>query len=122
MLALIKQVQQSPGAIQSIAEQLAPLIANELAVKYGEAAIYAANQSFNGVRGMKPDFVDPNIRKLTLELAEIRAEHEKLQPKIVAAKELVKLSFPAIRLYSSSPVAFNKGSGIWIFRFTYLVM
>ena len=102
VLALIKQVQQSPGAIQSIAEQLAPLIANELAVKYGEAAIYAANQSFNGVRGMKPDFADPNIRKLTVELAEIRAEHEKLQPKIVAAKELVKI------ILSSNPAVFVK--------------
>lgn len=102
VLGLIKQVQQSPGAIQSIAEQLAPLIANELAVKYGEAAIYSANQSFNGVRGIKPDFVEPNIQKLTSELAELRAEHQSLQPKIVAAKELVKI------IVSSNPAVFVK--------------
>lgn len=51
---------------------------------------------------MKPDFVEPNIRKLTVELAEIRAEHEKLQPKIVAAKELVKI------ILSMNPAVFVK--------------
>lgn len=102
VLGLIKKVQHSPGAIQAIAEQMAPLIANELAVKYGEAALYAANQTFNGVKGIKPDFVDANIARLVEELAAIRAEHVTLQPKIVAAQQYVDI------IVSSNPAVFVK--------------
>jgi len=102
VLGLIKKVQQSPGAIQTIAEQMAPIIANELAVKYGEAALYAANQTFNGVKGIKPDFVDGNIQKLTTELTQIRAEHVELQPRVVAAQNYVNI------IVSNNPAVFVK--------------
>lgn len=102
VLGLIKKVQQSPGAISSIAEQMAPLIANELALKYGEAALYATNQTFNGVKGIKPDFVDGNIQKLTNELLQIRQEHTELQPRLVAAQNYIST------IVTSNPSVFVK--------------
>jgi conjugative transfer pilus assembly protein TraH len=101
-LALIRKVQQFPGAIQGVAEQMAPIIANELALKYGEAALYAANQTFNGVKGIKPDFVDPNINKLVQELAAIRAEDANFQPRVVATEQWIKM------ILTSNPAIFVK--------------
>ncbi|RMQ20963.1 hypothetical protein ALQ08_200119 [Pseudomonas syringae pv. delphinii] len=101
-LALIRKVQQFPGAIQGVAEQMAPIIANELALKYGEAALYAANQTFNGVKGIKPDFVDQNINKLVQELAAIRAEDANFQPRVVATEQWIKM------ILTSNPAIFVK--------------
>ncbi|MFL1479904.1 MULTISPECIES: conjugal transfer protein TraH [Pseudomonas] len=106
LLAMIRQVQQSPGAVQSVATQLAPVIANELAASYGKAAIYAANQVFNGVKGMKPDFVEPNIKKLTEELAVIQAEVNNQQQRVTQAKAVVDM------ILANNPSVFAKPNGI----------
>jgi conjugative transfer pilus assembly protein TraH len=90
VLSLIKQVQSEPGAMSVLARDMAPVIADELAVRFGEAALRAARSTYDGVKVTQPDFVPAALKERAIELAAIRKSAEGNQDRVLKAKDMVK--------------------------------
>lgn len=99
-LKMLRDVQSSPGAMVVVAQQLAPVIADELAAQYGEAALKAARSAFSGVKGVtKPKEVTQRERDLFQEWITIRKIVADQSQRVLAAKhyvDIVVASNPAV--------------------------
>lgn len=104
VLSLIKQVQSEPGAMNALARDMAPVIADELAVRFGEAALRAARSTYDGVKVTQPDFVPAALKDRAVELAAIRKSAEGNQDRVLKAKDMVKA------IIEGNPKVFTKTS------------
>lgn len=104
VLSLIKQVQSEPGAMSVLARDMAPVIADELAVRFGEAALRAARSTYDGVKVTQPDFVPAALKERAIELAAIRKSAEGNQDRVLKAKDMVKA------IIEGNPKVFTKTS------------
>jgi len=99
-LKLLRDVQHSPGAVEAVAIQLVPVIADELAIRLGEAALTAAKQTFSGVKNVtRPPEMDQAIASLEQEVMGLRMALANQTGRVLAAKEYAKMvtaSNPAI--------------------------
>lgn len=99
-LKLLRDVQHSPGAVEAVAIQLVPVIADELAIRLGEAAITATKQTFSGVKNVtRPPEMDKAIASLEQEVMGLRLALANQTDRVLAAKEYAKMvtaSNPAI--------------------------
>ena len=77
-----------------------PVIADELAIRLGEAAITAAKQTFSGVKNVtRPPEMDQAIASLEQEVMGLRMALANQTDRVLAAKEyarMVTASNPAI--------------------------
>jgi conjugative transfer pilus assembly protein TraH len=105
VLSLIKQVQASPGAVDQLARQLAPVIADELAVRFGDAALRAVRSTYDGVKVPKPEFVPDAVKERASELAALRKSAEGNQDCVLKAKEMVKA------IVENNPAVYAKAAG-----------
>ena len=104
VLSLIKQVQSEPGAMSVLARDMAPVIADELAVRFGEAALRAARSTYDGVKVTQPDFVPAALKERAIELAAIRKSAEGNQERILKSKDMDKA------IIEGNPKVFTKTS------------
>lgn len=100
VLGLLRSVQHSSGAMEAVAVQLAPVIADELAIRLGESAIKAARHAFTGTKDVvRPPEIDDSIASLERELAVMQSKLAQHLPRLVAAAEYAKqitISNPAL--------------------------
>ncbi len=105
LLKMMRDVQSSPGAMQIVAQQLAPIIADELAAKYGEAALKAARSAFSGVNSVtKPDQVAQRERELFDEMMKLRSDASNQTDRFLKAKQYVDV------IVASNPAVFARVS------------
>ena len=90
LLGLIKDVQAHGGAVEQIARDLAPVIADELAERYGMAAVTAARKAWDGVKVTQPDFVPRALEERARELAAVRLAAEANNKRVLDATAMVK--------------------------------
>lgn len=90
LLGLIKDVQAHGGAVEQIARDLAPVIADELAERYGMAAVTAARKAWDGVKVTQPDFVPRALEERARELAAVRLAAESNNKRVLDATAMVK--------------------------------
>ena len=91
-LKLLRDVQHSPGAVEAVAIQLVPVIADELAIRLGEAAITAAKQTFSGVKNVtRPPEMDQAITSLEQEVMGLRMALANQTDRVLAAKEYARM-------------------------------
>ncbi|ABM97150.1 conjugal transfer protein TraH [Methylibium petroleiphilum] len=88
-LALVRKVQAVPGASQHVATRLVDQIANEIAVKYGEAAVRAIRMSFTEGKFPKPPEIVEAEKQRLAELSELRQENTKLTEQTMAVRAYV---------------------------------
>ncbi len=101
VLKMLRDVQASPGAMVVVAQQLAPVIADELAARYGEAALKAARQAFTGAQGVtKPPEVSKREGELFDEWLKLREIIANQTDRVLKAKQYVAA------VVSSNPAVF----------------
>lgn len=88
VLGLLRRVQRSPGAAANFASVMSPIVADELAVLYGQAAMDAAKAVFSGTKVPKPDFVPKAESDLMMEMAQLRASASANIQRILALKAM----------------------------------
>lgn len=99
VLGLLRRVQKSPGAAANFGVIMAPIIADELAVNYGEVAMKAAKSVFSGTKVPKPDFVPKAETDLLAEMGQLRASASLNIQRILTLKQVadaIAASNPAI--------------------------
>lgn len=89
-LALIRQVQSSPGAVEHVSSRLIDAMANEIAVKYGEAAVKAVRMTFTEGKFPKPAEIVAAEQARMSELAQLRSALVTLTEQTMATKEYVR--------------------------------
>jgi conjugative transfer pilus assembly protein TraH len=104
LIALMKQVQASQGAVEQVARDLAPVIADELAEKYGMAAVTAARKSWDGVKVTRPSFVPDALKLRSEELAAVRLSAEGNNKRVLDAAAMTN------QIVSKNPAVFVKTS------------
>lgn len=85
VLGLMKKVQSIPGAGDALAYQLAPVIADELTERYGEAALQAVESTYSGTQYTLNKTVIENIKAVQAEMVQIRQSDAEDTNKINAA-------------------------------------
>lgn len=101
VLKMLRDVQASPGAMVVVAQQLAPVIADELAARYGEAALKAARQAFSGASGVtKPDDIARREQELFSEWVKQQEIVASQTDRVLKAKQYVAA------VISSNPAVF----------------
>lgn len=100
-LKMLRDVQSSPGTMVVVAQQLAPVIADELAARYAEAALKAARSAFDRTTGVtKPDVVTKRERDLFQEWMTLREMAANEMDRVLQAKRYVEA------VVSSNPAVF----------------
>lgn len=90
-LSLLRQVQSSPGAVEHVATRLVDVMAHEIAVRYGEAAVRAIRMSFTEGKFVKPqEMIDAEKERLN-ELTALRQRVASLTSETMITRDYVKV-------------------------------
>lgn len=74
ILALLRRAQGSPGLTVSIAQRLAPVIAEDYAYRLMQGVVTAVGQSYSGVKGLSvPEVVTRNLSQIRAEFSAVSA-------------------------------------------------
>ncbi|MDR5799263.1 MULTISPECIES: conjugal transfer protein TraH [Caballeronia] len=92
VLGLMKKVQSMPGAAAQMAVLTAPIVTDELTLKYAESALVAAQAAFSGTTYTKDEKISSAERDLLNEVIQLRtsssADFEKLNAAIAYSKAI----------------------------------
>jgi conjugative transfer pilus assembly protein TraH len=102
VLAILRQVQQSPGAVEHIARILAPVIAEEYTLSLGKSAVRAAAMAVNGSKVLVPENASKSIDKLHEEIRFFQQRVSDQLPRVMKAKEYAKV------IVANNPSIFSK--------------
>jgi conjugative transfer pilus assembly protein TraH len=88
----MKKVQSMPGAAAQMAVLTAPIVTDELTLKYAESALVAAQAAFSGTTYTKDEKISSAERDLLNEVIQLRtsssADFEKLNAAIAYSKAI----------------------------------
>lgn len=90
ILAILRQVQQAPSAVEHVARLLAPVIAEEYTLGLGKAAVRAASMAINGSKVLVPPNATKSIGDLNIEIAYFQQRVSDHLPKVLTAKEYAR--------------------------------
>ena len=83
ILALLKRAQGSPGLTESIAQQLAPVIAEDYAYRLMQSVVTAVGQSYSGVKGLSiPEVVTRNLTQIRSEFNGVSATRKRAMEQV----------------------------------------
>ncbi|WP_425953164.1 conjugal transfer protein TraH [Ralstonia pseudosolanacearum] len=85
VLGMMKKVQAMPGAAESIARQLVPVVIDELTIKFAESALAAAQSAFGGTKFTADERVIKSQSDLLHEVIALRSDATRQLPTINAA-------------------------------------
>ncbi|WP_432263219.1 conjugal transfer protein TraH [Cupriavidus sp. TMH.W2] len=85
VLGMMKKVQAMPGAADSIARQMAPVVIDELTIKFAESALVAAQAAFGGTKYTADERVLKAQSDLLAEVIALRTTAAQQLPAINAA-------------------------------------
>ncbi|MEO3954360.1 conjugal transfer protein TraH [Chromobacterium piscinae] len=82
VLGMMKKVQSMPGASDYIARKMAPVVVDELTIKFAESALVAAQAAFGGTKFTADNLILNAQRDLLKEVIQLRASVSQQMPAI----------------------------------------